>query len=87
MTLQVSNVEPDLQTLLRHSEVSELRTIELARVGNQVVLRGIVGSYYHKQLAQEFVKTRVGGLEVENQLCVEYTDSALTIDWLETEPT
>jgi hypothetical protein len=35
-------------------------------------LRGSVGSFYHKQLAQELLKTRIEGVEVVNEIDVEY---------------
>lgn len=34
----------------------------------RVVLRGSVGSYYHKQMAQEIVRTLDGVSEIENHL-------------------
>jgi len=78
---------PDLQALLRRSDVAEIRAVELDYTGNLVVLRGVVSSFYFKQLAQELVRTGATGLEIENQICVEYAERALTSDWLESEIT
>jgi osmotically-inducible protein OsmY len=38
-----------------------------------VVLRGVVGSYYHKQLAQEAVRRLEGVHSIENNLEVDWT--------------
>lgn len=70
MSLQLASV--DLQDLLRASTVTEIRTLELERTGNHIVLRGVVCSFYYKQLAQELVRHAVADLEIENQICVEY---------------
>lgn len=81
MTQHVDLGEIDLQTLLRHCDVTEIRAVELARSGNQIVLRGIVGSFYHKQLAQELIKGRAKDVEIENLICVEYVESEYTSDF------
>jgi hypothetical protein len=81
MTSQVIADRDELQLLLRRSEVSEIRAVELNRIGKKVVLRGIVGSFYYKQLAQELVRTGAKGLEIENQICVEYIEASVTPDW------
>jgi hypothetical protein len=62
----------NLQELLRKSAVTEIRSLELERSGNQIVLRGVVCSFYYKQLAQELVRNAAEGLEIENQVSVEY---------------
>ena len=73
--------EAGLQARLRQSDFSELRVIELSRVGDLLVLQGVVGSYYYKQLAQELVKSGAKGLQIENQICVEYVEVEITPDW------
>jgi hypothetical protein len=62
----------DLQELLKTSAVTEIRSLEMERIGNQIILRGVVCSFYYKQLAQELVRNAVAGLEIENQISVEY---------------
>jgi hypothetical protein len=74
MTLEIATDRTDLQELLRKSAVTEIRSLELERTGNQIVLRGVVCSFYYKQLAQELVRSLVAGLEIENEVCVEYGD-------------
>jgi len=40
-----------------------------------VVLRGVVGSYYHKQLAQEAVRRLEGVHTIENHLEVDWAET------------
>ncbi len=69
--------------VLSRSQIYVLRSIEVDCDDEAIVLRGRVDSYYHKQLAQELVKTAVDGVEVINSLHVDYsrnlTDSSY--DW------
>lgn len=44
------------------------RSLEVELHGNVVVLRGTVGSWYQKQLAQESLKPVVAGHELANEL-------------------
>jgi len=44
------------------------KTVRIETHAGHVVLRGIVGSYYQKQVAQEAVRTVEGVAQVENQL-------------------
>jgi hypothetical protein len=80
MAHPVSETATDLHALLNRSEVSEIRALELERIGNLIVLRGVVGSFYYKQLAQELVRKGAEGLEIENLVDVEYVESATTGD-------
>jgi hypothetical protein len=82
MTQQVI-AATDLQEFFRISAVAELRAIELERTHHQLILRGVVCSYYYKQLAQELVRTGAGGLEIENQILVEYDKADDSLDWRE----
>jgi len=45
-----------------------------------VVLRGSVDSFYHKQLAQEMIKNSLEGVEVINEIRVDYRRSAIRDD-------
>ena len=68
---------------LSRSTIYVLRKIEVECDTDAIVLRGSVDSFYHKQLAQELVRAAVDGVEVINQLEVDYrrglTDSHC--DW------
>lgn len=61
------------RTALAQSSIYVLRKLQIERDGESLIMRGRVDSYYHKQLAQELVKTAVMGVEVINALHVVYT--------------
>ena len=44
------------------------QTIRIEADAGRVVLHGVVGSYYQKQMAQEAVRQIEGVAEIENQL-------------------
>lgn len=48
------------------------RHLEVEDSEGRVVLKGRVGSYFHKQMAQETVRRLDGVHEVENQLEVDW---------------
>jgi len=56
--------------ILSRSSVSELRNLRVDESSSELTLSGSVGSFYHKQLAQESVRTIAGGLRVRNSVCV-----------------
>jgi osmotically-inducible protein OsmY len=68
---------------LAKSTIHVLRKIEVECETDAIVLRGCVDSFYHKQLAQELVRAAAEGVEVVNELEVDYrrglTDSHC--DW------
>ena len=49
------------------------RRLRLEADEGRVVLRGVVGSYFQKQMAQEAVRNVQGVQEIENQLEVCWT--------------
>lgn len=57
---------------LLRSRIYTLRRLHVATDGETLVLRGRVESFYHKQLAQELVRTAVEGIEVYNAISVVY---------------
>ena len=60
------------KAILGRSRIFDLRCLIVEQDGECVVLRGGVDSYYHKQLAQELLKTAIPGIEVINLIKVEY---------------
>lgn len=58
------------RAVLGCSRIFDLRTLDVAQESDCVVLRGSVDSFYHKQLAQEMVKTSLEGIEVVNEIRV-----------------
>ncbi len=60
------------RAVLGTSRIFDLRSLGVDQDGDCVVLRGSVSSFYHKQLAQELLKTRIAGIEVVNEIDVDY---------------
>src|SRR5207249_828914 len=61
------------KAVLGRSKIFDLRCLDVEQDADCVVLRGSVDSYYHKQLAQELLKTHVDGVEVINEIDVDYS--------------
>ncbi|MBC8870152.1 MAG: BON domain-containing protein [Planctomycetes bacterium] len=68
MTTAAATLEDRVDSAI--SRVSHLmdKVVRIETHAGHVVLRGVVGSYYQKQLAQEAVRTVDGVAGVENQL-------------------
>jgi hypothetical protein len=76
-----TDVASQAQAVLSRSRIFDLRYLEVEQDGESVVLRGSVDSFYHKQLAQELIKTAIDGVEVVNHIHVEYGRIAAAYDW------
>ena len=72
------------KAVLGRSRIFDLRSLDVEQEADCVVLRGSVDSFYHKQLAQELVKMHMGGVEVINEIDVDYSRdrSVDDCDWL-----
>jgi hypothetical protein len=70
---------------LAQSRIYDLRRLNVDQDGEAVVLQGRVSSFYHKQLAQELVRTEIEGAEVVNAIRVIYSadrrDTAFDRAW------
>jgi hypothetical protein len=55
---------------LRDSSYSDLRHLVAAESADEVVLSGVVRSYYLKQMAQELVRPALAGRRLRNQVIV-----------------
>lgn len=69
------------QTALSQSAIFDLRRLSVQHDGEAVVLCGKVGSFYHKQLAQEIVRGALDGAEVVNEINVVYRGDDSVLDW------
>jgi hypothetical protein len=67
----LTDVESRIQAALAASPISALRELRVSLHGTSLRLQGSVGSYYHKQLAQEIVRSLAGDLEVVNVVAVD----------------
>jgi len=56
--------------LLRENPVADIRRLDIAETENEVVLSGIVTSYYLKQMAQETIRPALAGRQLKNRLLV-----------------
>jgi len=59
------------RSALLASPVSTLRELDVGMVGERLVISGTVHCFYHKQLAQEVVRSAVAGVRVMNAISVD----------------
>ncbi len=59
-----------VESVLAKSHVQALRNLTVSRVGDSILIQGLVSSYYHKQLAQEAVRPIVEGVPLINSIKV-----------------
>ena len=65
------SIEQRARAALAKSPIYALQCLEVQRSGERLLIRGSVSSYYHKQLAQEVIRSVVGEIEVINSLQVD----------------
>lgn len=65
------DVTARVRQILAASPHSELRRLQVEQHGNRFFLRGNVGSFYAKQMAQESVRCAVRGLRLVNNVSVD----------------
>lgn len=68
MTTTVATLEDRIDSAITRAPHLLDKVIRIETHAGHVVLRGMVGSYYQKQMAQEAVRTVAGVSQVENQL-------------------
>ncbi len=66
----VRQARPRAQTALHSSPIYELRNLEVREVEGALLISGTVASFYHKQLAQEVVRSVAEGIELRNTIDV-----------------
>lgn len=64
------SVQPRAQTALANSPIQELRALDVRQRNGTLVICGVVSSFYHKQLAQEVVRTVCREIELINSVQV-----------------
>lgn len=71
--LVIAQEEPvhKARAALRASPVSALRDLNVEGMGGKLIISGRVHCFYHKQLAQEVVRSVVGGVRVINAVSVD----------------
>jgi osmotically-inducible protein OsmY len=65
-------VEQVVRDALANSPIQSHRRIRVEQSGSTLYLHGRVESFYYKQLAQEVVRNFCRGVQVSNELDVDY---------------
>lgn len=68
------DIQSCAQSALAASPIFVLRDLSVKRAGDSLLLSGQVDSFYHKQLAQEVVRSVARGYHVVNTVDVSYLD-------------
>ena len=66
----VEKVQPRAQAALCNSPFYELRELQVEQCRGELLISGCVSSYYHKQLAQEVVRSVSTDIKVINSIRV-----------------
>lgn len=76
MTVSVGdNVQPRAQAALANSPFYELRELQVLECDGTLRIGGNVSSFYHKQLAQEVVRSVCREIELVNLIQVSFEES------------
>ena len=70
MTTTMLESPAGVAALLRECPVNDLRRLEVIESESEVVITGIVTSYYLKQMAQETVRPAAAGRRLRNRVLV-----------------
>ncbi len=57
--------------ILRQSSLPDLRRLHVEETEFEVIITGVVSSYYLKQLAQESIRTALGQRHLRNRVVVD----------------
>ncbi len=69
--IAVDQLQPRAQAALASSPFYELRELQVEWRDGALLLSGCVSSFYHKQIAQEVVRSVCRDTVVINSICVE----------------
>ena len=72
MKLMASDVRTQAQSALAESPIAALHDLQVDDDGDRLVISGRVHSFYHKQLAQEVVRSIAPDVLVVNRVDVQY---------------
>lgn len=72
----VEEVQPRAQVALSNSPFYELRKLQVEQRRDELLISGCVSSFYHKQLAQEVVRSVSADIKVINSICVISEENA-----------
>jgi hypothetical protein len=77
-TAIAENLQPRAQAALSSSPFYELRELRVEQRNGALLISGCVSSFYHKQLAQEVVRSVCSGIELVNTIRVELAEEDIT---------
>jgi hypothetical protein len=69
-------VQSRAQAALCNSLFYELRKLQVEQLEDGLAISGCVSSFYHKQLAQEVVRSVSTGVKIVNSICVKSGEDA-----------
>lgn len=69
-TVSISDIHLRAQAALANSPFYELRDLQVQESEQSLLVSGAVSSFYHKQLAQEVVRSVCKGIEIINAIRV-----------------
>jgi hypothetical protein len=72
--IAVDELQPRAQAALASSPFYELRELQVEWRDGALLLSGCVSSFYHKQIAQEVVRSVCNDVLVINSICVEHEE-------------
>ena len=72
---EAKDIPQQARTALSNSSIHALREVSVEQTSDAIVLSGRVATFYHKQLAQEVVRTVLNDYPLVNSIHVEYADS------------
>ena len=67
---RATDAQPRAQTALASSPIYDLRELRVEQRNGSLLIIGCVSSYYHKQLAQEVVRSVCRDVELVNSIRV-----------------
>ena len=70
---QVENLQNQIATILSNNPYLMQQKLQLEAERGHVILRGVVSSFFQKQMAQEALRQIDGVDEIENHLEVDWT--------------
>jgi hypothetical protein len=73
-TISIDDVQPRAQAALTNSPFYELRELQVGHQNGALLISGVVSSFYHKQLAQEVVRSVCKNLEIINTIHVTFEE-------------
>lgn len=70
-SISVTDVQPRAQSALENSPIHELRDLKVVGQDGFLLISGVVSSFYHKQLAQEAIRSACRDIDLINSIEVE----------------